>query len=562
MGIFNTKAIRFITGTTALLMLTSCAGIKEVKNFSPKQAIDEKQQIIKKELELSPSVVQVKIPKDAFVIKGLHDFDDGGRTVTVEFSNAKFDAVLAGIARTLKLNVVYDTVNTGATAPAQSQSSSMLSVSQPQTPPAIQPQVQPGLPNPGSVPAMSLPATSTRPDASRPRQESASSGGSGPMNVYTARLTLNYSGRLKNLLEIVSKKTGYFFSLENDTVIVKNEDIFNVVVPSHADLMDEIRGNFERLGAKDIGYDNLSSTVTFRADYGSVKRIGDYLATLKSNAAAVTMRLILLNVKLNSDKNLGIDWSQFVYGYGAQKQDPFGFAAISNNSSSSGGTGGTGGTGTTTTTTERLFDAGLGVLMNSTGANVFIEQRKFTAALFANFIEQHGSFSIMQNVFIDTLSGKGGKIEVVREIPYVANIGVAAVSAGGQATNATQGTAQTATAKAGVTMEVYPLYSKANETIGVKLEVGVYGVTRLINLSAGNLGVLTQPETTKRTIKAHLRMRPDQIAVLGGLVHEQETADTSGLPLDTLLTKKLSKTTEKEELILLVKPTVVEFVSN
>jgi type II secretory pathway component GspD/PulD (secretin) len=120
--------------------------------------------------------------------------------------------------------------------------------------------------------------------------------------------------------------------------------------------------------------------------------------------------------------------------------------------------------------------------------------------------------------------------------------------------------AQADVAKTGVVLEITPHYNAMARTLGVDIDAGVYGVTRFIDLSAGLLGILTQPEVAKKQVSTYLRMAVGQIAVIGGLTHNRDANTIAGLPIDTYLTKTRQTITEREELVIVVKPTIVEFV--
>ena len=80
----------------------------------------------------------------------------------------------------------------------------------------------------------------------------------------------------------------------------------------------EIRNNIEALGGTSISYDNLTSTITFQADFNSSERIAEFCRKLRENASLVTMRILLVDVSLNSTTSAGIDWTKFIMGYGTQ----------------------------------------------------------------------------------------------------------------------------------------------------------------------------------------------------------------------------------------------------
>ena len=127
------------------------------------------------------------------------------------------------------------------------------------------------------------------------------------------------------------------------------------------------------------------------------------------------------------------------------------------------------------------------------------------------------------------------------------------------ATSATQAV-KTATAKSGVELSVVPYYNKKDGTLSLALKVTVSSVTQYMTLSAGNqLGTITQPETTLKAVSTYLRMTPAQVAVVGGLTIESVTDNAIGIPGDNYLSKTGRATKQKGELIIIVKPAIIEF---
>jgi type II secretory pathway component GspD/PulD (secretin) len=264
------------------------------------------------------------------------------------------------------------------------------------------------------------------------------------------------------------------------------------------------------------------------------------------------MRVVILNVRLTSDENAGIDWSRFNFGWKAQMQGtPFGNLNDSNSSGTS-----PSGSGSVLASAGRSYVEGYGAIFSPVGANFLAQTGRFTLSALLNFISEYGKSDIIQNVFVQTLSGREGKIDVLTETPYVSSVAVAALSSNAAAT---QSAASTDKAKSGVQLRLQPVYSKAAQTLSLRLYVGVFGVTRFLDLSAGALGSFTQPETTVKTLDTFIRMKPDQTAVLGGLIYDATSGGTRGLPGDSLLTRSVNSRTQKEELVIVLKPTVFEF---
>jgi hypothetical protein len=381
------------------------------------------------------------------------------------------------------------------------------------------------------------------------------------------KLTLKYRGKLSKLLKIISENTGVFFTYEDGTIFITENENFSVVVPAYPKLLDEIEGVVMTLGGKSISYDKLSSRLNFNADYQSYKQIVDYCDKLRGNASLITMRILLLNIRLNDGTSSGIDWTKMIAGGGAQKPLSLGYSAqaqsqaISGASSTSTTSTTTGTTGTTTGSANdaltTLGAIGAATVFNSTGANLFVEGANFSISAMFSFMENYGRMSVLQNVFVESLSGTKGRIDVLTETPYVSEVSFSSLST--QATLPSQAV-KTATAKDGVEMEILPFYNKQDGSLTIGLKMALLGVTRMVDLEAGQqIGRITQPETTRKNVETYLRMSPQQIAIIGGLIIEKSNDNMSGLPGDTYLSKNVVKSNSKEELVVLVKPTIIEF---
>jgi type II secretory pathway component GspD/PulD (secretin) len=462
----------------ATLVLGGCATIQDIR----KDDLPTQKELAKKAekmLSNEPSIVRLSIPKDAFQVHEPKTIASD-RYVSVSMHNVEIRNLMKALAVSTNLNIVYNTSDKNASAIA------------------------------GATP------------------------------TGNKMVSVSFKGKLSDLFKTLSDSTGYFFYYENGAIVIKERETFRALVPNYPDLLKTIEGNLAKLGAEGLGYDDLSSSLSFKADYAGYQRIKEYLAGMKDNISLVTMRIIVMNVRLTNKKSLGVDWSKMTaVGYQSQKFSTLGYNSITNSAS-------------------QAFNEGVGTYFNSTGANLFYESAKFSLSTLISFMETFGKSNIMQNVFVETMSGKMGKIEVVTLTPYISAIGVTGLSGNSSLASST---ASTSTAKAGVTMDYTPYYNKKQEMLTINLKVYVEGVNRMVSLSAGaQLGSFDQPETTKKSIETFLRMKPDQVAIIGGLVYEANDNEVNGLPTDTYVTKNVTGDKTKEELVIVVKPTIIEFV--
>lgn len=382
-------------------------------------------------------------------------------------------------------------------------------------------------------------------------------------------ISLNFNGKLQDLFSLLSEITGYMFIERNNTIIVKKEDVFNVTVPNYPEVIDEIQTNLVSQGIQDLSYDKLTSTITFKSSYEGVKRAEKYFQTVKANASLITMRIILMTVNLEQSSNLGVDWTKLAFGGGMQKAEQSGL--FGNSTSSLSGNNNNNNDDDDDdedddTSNDSYFEGGsikaplkipgAGDLLGSfgtSGMSLIWDSADFSLKTLVNLMENSGKTSLMQNVFIETLSGKEGKIEVLTKTPYISEVTVSSINE-----DDTQQSATTEEASDGVTMSVLPYYQHATRMLSMHLVVAVDGIEGFITLSTGEIS-MKRPVTSIRKIDTYLRMRADQIGLIGGLVYERKNGSAQGLPIDSYLTKTVAEDNSKKELVVILKPTVIVF---
>jgi hypothetical protein len=510
------------------VVLSGCASMKEIKPSEGMKGMVDLEKKGRETFADTPSVQKEKTHKNLFVVNdpATEIPADKDKDVKAEFSGAETEQILYTVGKVSGLNVIYQPLQNRNTDSQLQQNQTVNQVGV--APPAI-----------GGGYNETTQAQST----------------TGLQRRHPVSITFN--GKLSDFLKTLSKASGYFFLYENGCIVVREVDSFNFSVPSYPELLKEVENSVKSLGGKNIAYDKLSATMSFTCDANSYARIKNFCKNLKANGALVKMRVLLLNVQLTSDKSMGIDWTQITAGYKGQAQPNFGNAAQWATASNSSTTTSATSSGTSSSSSVIAPATGLGAMFNSTGANLFIEGKNFTLGVLANFMEDYGHVEVMQSANVDSMSGGKGHFDDVTENPYVSEISFSALSS--QITTPTQAV-KTAVAKSGVEVDIAPLYNKEDGTITCTLKVSVLGINSYVILSAGTqIGQITQPQTTKKTIDTTLLMSPTQVAIIGGYVTDQVNESSKGLPTDSLLTKSYSTSKQKSELVVVVKPSVIEF---
>jgi len=183
-------------------------------------------------------------------------------------------------------------------------------------------------------------------------------------------------------------------------------------------------------------------------------------------------------------------------------------------------------------------------------------------AALLNFLEEQGSVHVLSSPRIATLNNQKAVLKVGTDEFYVTGVTTTTSAVGATATTTPTVTLQPFFS--GIALDVTPSIDDNNDVIlHVHPSVGqVTTVNKVLSLGSGTggAGTYTLPlassaiSETDSIVRAH----DGQIVAIGGLMRQATTEDESGLPgLSKLIFGQTSKRTEKRELVILIKPTVV-----
>ena len=350
------------------------------------------------------------------------------------------------------------------------------------------------------------------------------------------KVNINFQGSLYDFLKALENSLNLVVEYRQNSLVIKDKTSYAFKVSTYSELIKDIEGSLKALGAENIAYDPLTSKLIFTANKTTLEKVEKYLQSLRDNLALVVFNIKVLEVRYNKGSNYGIDWAQL--GVAAKLFVNQLIPEISD----------------TPFDPTRFGSGGLARGADK-GFSILYANKNYSINGFINLLENHGKVEAIQNLYISTLAGKTGKIEVVIETPFVKSVGTSQVQGGGQVS-----TIQTDVIKSGFLLEIQPFYDKNSKLLTIKLKTEVNELLNLINLNAGVFGTITQPEVSKKVLENTLKVMAGQTFVIGGLVYDKINKNTSGLPLDTPLTKTLGNRHEKGELVMIVNPVVYEFV--
>ncbi|MDP2762760.1 MAG: secretin N-terminal domain-containing protein [Sideroxyarcus sp.] len=335
-----------------------------------------------------------------------------------------------------------------------------------------------------------------------------------------------------------------------------------VSMTSNADFWEELSRSltaivgFEK--GRSVVLSPMSGVIVVRATADEMKNVAAYLkASQISIERQVILEAKIVEVQLNESFQSGVNWSTF----GSLNSSP--------NSRGSLGVFSPGTTllpsaadGTAQAISNSVLLATPGAAMSAAATaaggmfGLAFQTSNFAALL--NFLETQGDVHVLSSPRIATLNNQKAVLKVGTDEFFVTNV-----------TNTTvTGTATTSTPSvtlqpffSGIALDVTPRIDQNGEIIlhvhpSVSL---VTTVNKLVDVGGAG-GTLNLPLASSSVSETDsiVRARDGQIVAIGGLMRQATFDDQSGLPgLPKSIFGQTSKSTQKRELVILIKPTIV-----
>ncbi len=342
------------------------------------------------------------------------------------------------------------------------------------------------------------------------------------------------------------------------------QDSSKVTMSSSADFWDELSRSLVAIVGNEKGrsvvISPMSGVIVVRAMPDELKNVAAYLkASQISIERQVILEAKIVEVQLNDGFQSGVNWAAF-------KSSPNSRTSIGQ--IAPGGTMVPGLAGAGALTPGALTGGtNLGAVTPGTdlvgGANVAgtlfglaFQTSNFAALL--NFLESQGNVHVLSSPRIATLNNQKAVLKVGTDEFFVTNV----------STTTTTGTATTSTPTvtlqpffSGIALDVTPRIDENNEIIlHVHPSVSLVStVTKTVDTGAGGKLSLPLASSSISETDSIVRARDGQIVAIGGLMRQATFDDQSGLPgLPKAVFGQTNKHTEKRELVILLKPTVVD----
>ncbi|HZW26463.1 MAG TPA: secretin N-terminal domain-containing protein [Gallionella sp.] len=338
-----------------------------------------------------------------------------------------------------------------------------------------------------------------------------------------------------------------------------NDNSSKITTTTSSDFWDELSNSLSTIVGKEDGrsvvISPMSGVIVVRAMPDELKNVAAYLkASQISIERQVILEAKIIEVQLNDGFQSGVNW-------GAFKNSPNSRTSIGQLSPgatlSMNGAMTNGAVTSTPGTNLSLAATAAGQAAGSLFGLAF-QTSNFAALL--SFLESQGDVHVLSSPRIATLNNQKAVLKVGTDEFFVTEI-----SGGTQATVNVAGTAPTVKVQpffSGIALDVTPRIDQNNEIIlHVHPSVStVSTVNKTLNLGTG-VGTYNLPLASSSVSETDsiVRARDGQIVAIGGLMRQATISDQSGLPgMPKPVFGQTSKTSEKRELVILLKPTVVD----
>ena len=337
------------------------------------------------------------------------------------------------------------------------------------------------------------------------------------------------------------------------------QDSSKVTTTSSTDFWDELSKSLTAIVGNEKGrsvvISPMSGVIVVRAMPDELKNIAAYLkASQISIERQVILEAKIVEVQLSDDYQSGINWGVF-------KNNP--------NSRTSAGQLSSGASLTMTgqmtnsqVTSTPGTNLSLGAISGAAGTAGTLFGLAFQTSNFAallSFLESQGNVHVLSSPRIATLNNQKAILKVGTDEFFVTEI-----TGGTPGTATTPGTAPTVKVQpffSGIALDVTPRIDENGEIIlHVHPSVSLVSTVNK-SLNIGNSGTYNLPlaSSTISETDSIVRARDGQIVAIGGLMRQATFDDQSSLPgLPKSALTKVSTRNEKRELVILLKPTIVD----
>jgi MSHA biogenesis protein MshL len=340
---------------------------------------------------------------------------------------------------------------------------------------------------------------------------------------------------------------------------ISSSDGSRVSMTSSADFWSELSTSLISIVGHEKGrsvvISPMSGVIVVRALPDELRNVATYLkASQISIERQVILEAKIIEVSLTDSLQTGVNWASFTND-GSRFTSAGQLAAGSTLNPTAGGAA--------TALNGNIISATPGTSLSAGSTapgslfGLAFQTSNFAALL--NFLESQGSVHVLSSPRIATLNNQKAVLKVGTDEFFVTGITTTTTAVGTTATTTPSVTLQPFFS--GISLDVTPRIDENNEIIlHVHPSVGqVSTVNKILNLGVTTgTYILPLASSSVSETDSIVRAHDGQIVAIGGLMRQATIEEESGLPgLAKSIFGQTSKRTEKRELVILIKPTVV-----
>lgn len=341
----------------------------------------------------------------------------------------------------------------------------------------------------------------------------------------------------------------------------RSQESSKVTMSSSSDFWEELAKSLTAIVGNEKGrsvvISPMSGVIVVRAKADELRNVTAYL---KASQISVERQVILeakiVDVQLNDSFQSGVNWAAF-------KNNPNSHTSVGQLSTGTSlATAGLVTNGLVTATPGSSIAVAASSAAGQSAGGLFglaFQTSNFAALL--NFLESQGDVHVLSSPRIATLNNQKAVLKVGTDDFFVTNVSTTTNSGiAGSASTTPNVTLQPFFS--GIALDVTPSID-ANGEIILHVHPSVSQVTTInktVDLGGSN-GAITMPLASSSISETDsiVRARDGQIVAIGGLMRQASSNEESGLPgLPKSLFGQTNKRSEKRELVILLKPTVVD----
>jgi len=341
-------------------------------------------------------------------------------------------------------------------------------------------------------------------------------GGTKALERYGSVSMHNLSGSLESVLNKAANQIGFFWRIDDGTLVVEQERRFLMEVPPivNDDSLSGISSIMQHLGAKDVFLDRSTRAMTFHADSKALKDIQAYVKAIRNGRSMIVFDINIWQVDLTDGNTKGINWDLFNVANLTKTANPI-----------------------------NLVNA---VTSTSPGLNILMSSNEFSASTVVSFMETQGTVKTISQPRIAVMNGAAGKITVGNNLVYISKIST------NYSTSLNSVSTETSNLATGVSLSVMGDFHDG--TVYTQLALDINDLVQMNTFVASGVS-MQLPSTTKRQLETLGRIPPGSTMLLGGITIARDSFNWSG----GIASWSKDKNTTRSELVLAIRPKVVTF---